>query len=185
MKSFSEWLAVREDSAFGRARKAAAQGLGPTIPDAEINSRNTAPAWQKDAIVKRNKKKKRRKKKVGSPKPQPVVHHDLDTWLQSVDNLKKDLERLKGKLFSPDRDDSKVVTKPAKPVDKSKKNDLDKKSKKDDLDKKDLDKKAKVRPEEEHDDMPQEEPEKKRPFKKPVKQKPFVPLKKDFKEPEE
>jgi hypothetical protein len=58
-KSFGEWIMAREDSAFGRARKAAAQGLGPSIPDAAINSRNTAPAWQKDAIEKRNKKKKK------------------------------------------------------------------------------------------------------------------------------
>ena len=91
---------MREDSAFGRARKAAAQGLGPDIPDAEINSRNTAPAWQQEKLLKKNKKKKHRKKKV-SNKPQPAVHHDLDNWLTSVDNLKKDLERLKGKLSTP------------------------------------------------------------------------------------
>lgn len=167
LKSFSEWLSVREDSAFGRSRKAAAQGLGPTIPDAAINSRNTAPAWQKDAIVKRNKKKKR-KKKVGSPRPEPMVHHDLDNWLQSVDNLKKDLERLRGKLFSPDADDNKVVTKPAKPEDTKSKKDGNKKI-----------------PEKQDDEL-QEKPDKKQPFKKSGKEKPFDrPLKKDFKEPEE
>lgn len=66
-KSFKEWIDAREDSAFGRSRKAAAQGLGPSIPDAEINSRSTAPAWQKDAITKRNKKKKGSGKKKRHP----------------------------------------------------------------------------------------------------------------------
>lgn len=172
MKSFSEWLSVREDSAFGRARKAAAQGLGPMIPDAAINSRNTAPAWQKDAIVKKNKKKKR-KKKVGSPKPQPTVHHDLDAWLQSVDNLKKDLERLKGKIYSPETGEEKDVTKP-----------VDGKSKKVD----DKAKNNKERPEEDDEaEQPQEKPGREQPFKKPVKEKSFKrPLKKkDFEEPEE
>lgn len=67
-KSFKDWIDAKEDSAFGRSRKAAAQGLGPSIPDAAINSRNTAPAWQKDAIEKRNKKKK---KKSGKKKRYP------------------------------------------------------------------------------------------------------------------
>lgn len=94
MISFNDWLEKRisEDSAFGRARKAAAQGLGPSIPDAEINSRNTAPAWQKNAIVKRNRKKKKKQK------PTPTVHHEVDGWLQSVDSLKKDLAKLKSVL---------------------------------------------------------------------------------------
>jgi len=64
MITFNDWLlAKNEDSAFGRSRKQAALGLGPTIPDAEINSRNTATPAVKDAIVKRNKKKKGSKKK--------------------------------------------------------------------------------------------------------------------------
>lgn len=53
---------MAEDSAFGRARKAAALGTGPSIPDAEINSRSTAPPWQQKAIKKRNAKKKPKKK---------------------------------------------------------------------------------------------------------------------------
>jgi hypothetical protein len=113
LMNFWDWLAVQEDSAFGRSRRAAALGLGPSIPDAEINSRNTAPAWQQEKLLGKKKKKKRLKKKVSS-KPQPTVHHDLDNWLQSVDSLKKDLERLKGKLFpsTPETDDKKVVTRP-------------------------------------------------------------------------
>jgi len=59
MKKFLDWIKVRESTAFTRSRRAAAQGLGASIPDASINSHDTAPAWQKDAIVKRNKKKKR------------------------------------------------------------------------------------------------------------------------------
>ena len=62
-KSFKEWLEVKETTAFMRARKAAAQGLGPSVPDASVNSHDTAPEWQKKAIVKRNKKHKSPKKK--------------------------------------------------------------------------------------------------------------------------
>ena len=67
MKTFKDWLKANnltlpEDSAFGRARKAAAQGLGPDIPDAEIDSRNTAPPWQHDLFRKKHKKGKKHKK---------------------------------------------------------------------------------------------------------------------------
>jgi hypothetical protein len=51
MKTFREWLVAREDSAADRTRTQAALGLGPDIPDAEINSRNTAPAWQSDLLT--------------------------------------------------------------------------------------------------------------------------------------
>ncbi|MFY4731160.1 hypothetical protein [Nitrospira sp. BLG_2] len=60
--TFMEWLKVKESTAFKRERRAAALGLGPSIPDAEINSHSTARAWEKDAIVKRNKKKKKKGK---------------------------------------------------------------------------------------------------------------------------
>lgn len=66
-KSFKEWMDVKETSAFTRARKAAAQGLGPSIPDASINSHSTAPAWEGDAIQKRNKKSKKSGKKKRHP----------------------------------------------------------------------------------------------------------------------
>jgi hypothetical protein len=59
-KKFKEWLQAREDSAFGRARRAAAQDLGPDIPDASINSRNTAPPWQQEAFKKKHKKGKKK-----------------------------------------------------------------------------------------------------------------------------
>lgn len=55
VKLFSDWMKLKESTAFMRARKQAALGLGPSIPDAEINSHDTASAWQKDAIVKHNK----------------------------------------------------------------------------------------------------------------------------------
>ena len=67
MKKFSNWIKVRESTAFMRARKQAALGLGPSIPDAEINSHDTAPAWQKDAIVKRNKHSKKHGKDSKMP----------------------------------------------------------------------------------------------------------------------
>lgn len=68
MKTFSEWLKVRESTAFTRAREAAAGlrvGKGPSIPDAEINSHSTAIPAIADAIKKRNAKdkKKHHKKK--------------------------------------------------------------------------------------------------------------------------
>lgn len=62
MKSFNEWMRLREASAFTRSRRSAALGTGPSIPDAAINSRSTAAPWEKDRIVKRNKKRKKKKK---------------------------------------------------------------------------------------------------------------------------
>lgn len=59
--SFKDWLLANEDSPFGRSRRAAANGTGPSIPDAAINSRSTAPAWMAASIKKRNKKKKKKK----------------------------------------------------------------------------------------------------------------------------
>ena len=58
VQKFTDWMKVKESTAFKRERRAAALGLGPSIPDAEINSHSTAKDWEKDAIVKRNKKKK-------------------------------------------------------------------------------------------------------------------------------
>jgi hypothetical protein len=52
--SFKDWLLAQEDSPFDRMRLAAAKGLGPDIPDAEINSRSTAPPWQADCLAKRH-----------------------------------------------------------------------------------------------------------------------------------
>jgi hypothetical protein len=49
-----------ESTAFTRARQAAANGTGPSIPDAEINSHDTAKPWVSKAIQKRNKKKKKK-----------------------------------------------------------------------------------------------------------------------------
>lgn len=62
-KGFKEWLQVRETSAFTRNREASAKGLTADIPDASINSRNTAPPWQQEAFKKKKKKKKGVKKK--------------------------------------------------------------------------------------------------------------------------
>lgn len=59
-KTFKDWLIAKESSAFTRAREAAAKGLGPDIPDAAINSRNTAPPWQQEVFKKKHKKKKKK-----------------------------------------------------------------------------------------------------------------------------
>jgi hypothetical protein len=57
--------------------------------------------------------------KPHKPKPTPAVHHDLDSWLQHVDNLKKELETLKGKLKDksdkPEEPKEKVPFKPGQP----------------------------------------------------------------------
>ncbi len=55
-KSFGEWLQARESTAFTRARSQAAKGLGPDMPDAEINSHDTAPPWQQKLFKKKHKK---------------------------------------------------------------------------------------------------------------------------------
>lgn len=60
MKTFHDWLKVKESTAFTRSRNAAALGIGPSIPDAEINSHDTARPWVSKAIQKRNKKKKKK-----------------------------------------------------------------------------------------------------------------------------
>lgn len=57
MKKFSDWLKVKESTAFTRSRNQAALGLGPSIPDAEINSHDTAKPWVSKAIKDRNKGK--------------------------------------------------------------------------------------------------------------------------------
>ena len=105
--SFKDWLVAQEDSAFGRARKAAALDLGPDIPDASINSRNTAPPWQQELFKKKKKGKKKDKdkdkdedsdSKEVSEKAEPSVHTDIDSWIKSADNLKRDLDKLKATL---------------------------------------------------------------------------------------
>lgn len=65
MISFSDWVSlfVKESSPQTRLRYDAALGLKPPIPDAAINSHNTAPPWQVPKLKKKNKKKKRKKKK--------------------------------------------------------------------------------------------------------------------------
>ncbi len=60
---FSDWLKVRESTAFTRKRRAAALGIGPSIPDAEIHRHSTARPWEAEAIKKRNKKERKKKKR--------------------------------------------------------------------------------------------------------------------------
>jgi hypothetical protein len=62
MITFTNWLKMKESSAFTRSRKAAADDTGPSIPDAAINSRSTATPDIAKAIKKRNKKKCKPKK---------------------------------------------------------------------------------------------------------------------------
>lgn len=63
MIKFSDWIVARESSAFTRLRNAAAFGLMPPIPDASINSRSTASAFEYKSLKGKGKKKRRKKKK--------------------------------------------------------------------------------------------------------------------------
>lgn len=86
MINFTDWLLSQESSAFTRSRTAAALGTGPSIPNAEINSRSTASPWEAKKIRKRNKKGKKKVKK--SP------NKDVDKWVTEVADLKKEIDEL-------------------------------------------------------------------------------------------
>lgn len=60
MIKFSDWLKVKESTAFTRTRRAAADGTGHSIPDAAINSHDTATADVARKIKKRNRRKKKK-----------------------------------------------------------------------------------------------------------------------------
>jgi len=112
MKSFKDWLAKKESSAFTRSRRQYALGLGPDMPDASLNSRSTCPPGYLELIKGRKKKKKKKKKKrkrskVHEAKEDIKPDYSIDKWLQAVDRLKKDLddEKLKKK---PEDDDLKL-----------------------------------------------------------------------------
>ncbi len=59
LQNFKDWLLAQETTAFTRSRKAAAQELGPDIPDASINSHDTASPWIQNALKKKHHKKKK------------------------------------------------------------------------------------------------------------------------------
>ncbi len=61
MKTFAEFIKMKESTAFTRTRAAAALGTGPDIPDAEINSHDTAPPWQQELLKKKHHGKKKDK----------------------------------------------------------------------------------------------------------------------------
>ena len=63
--SFSDWLLAREDSPWGRTRKAAALGTGPDIPLAGVHSRSTAPPGQLAKLLKKKGRKKKGRAKKG------------------------------------------------------------------------------------------------------------------------
>lgn len=89
MIKFRDWLLARESSPFTRTRKAAALGLGPSIPDAAINSRSTALPWEVEKIKKRNKKK-RKKKKI----KESNINLEIDGYLEKVEEIKELLQKL-------------------------------------------------------------------------------------------
>lgn len=115
LSKYSEWRLQTEDDASDNARRQAALGLGPPIPDAAINSGDTAPPWQQKRLLK--KKKGKKKKKPNS------VNKGLDAWLKEVDELKKDIDAAKAIKDKKPKDDegkAKEIEKPeAEPAAKS------------------------------------------------------------------
>lgn len=61
MRTFKEWMKIKESTAFTRARAQSAKGLGPDMPEAEENSHDTAPPWEREAFDKKRHKKKKKK----------------------------------------------------------------------------------------------------------------------------
>jgi hypothetical protein len=98
---FSDWVLTRESSAFTRLRNAAALGLMPPIPDASINSRSTATPWQQKALLGKGKKKKKRKSKK---KVDTLKNSMIDKFIQAVDELEKDVEKLSSLKKSKKKD---------------------------------------------------------------------------------
>lgn len=111
MRTFSDWLKMRESSAATRLKTQAALGLAP--PVADIFSRSTPPPWQVERLTKslkdshsagRKKKKKKKKSNKRSiseaSKPMPVSR-DLDSFITAVDALAKDLFALKELMKKP------------------------------------------------------------------------------------
>jgi hypothetical protein len=88
MGRFVDWMMAKESSPFTRTRRAAALSLGPTIPDAAINSRSTATPFERKKIVKRNKK---RKKKFSESAP---TNYEPDKLFAVTDDIKDELKKL-------------------------------------------------------------------------------------------
>jgi hypothetical protein len=61
MIRFSEWIKVRETTAFTRARHDSARGLKP--PMADYNSHSTPKPWDGEQLEKNFKKTLKKKKK--------------------------------------------------------------------------------------------------------------------------
>jgi len=110
---FSDWVLARESSPATRLRNASALGLMPPIPAASINSHSTAPAWQRDSLLKKSRPKKKRKsgrkKDDGSPKNKAI-----DAFVRSVEELEDDLEKLAKSGGKPDKDGAKAKDKEQK-----------------------------------------------------------------------
>ena len=101
MKTFKEFLASRESSAFTRLRDNQAKGLAVGIPDAGFNGHSTfsgvAGMEKKNlpkgmSFGKKKKKKKHNKKKKKLHEAEHPLNKGIDSWLDSVDKLKKDID---------------------------------------------------------------------------------------------
>ena len=87
---FHDWFMARESSPFTRLRSASAHGLMPPIPKSSLNSHSTASPFEQKSKKKKKKKRKLKNKKRKSSTNNPVI----DSFIKSVEDLKKDLEML-------------------------------------------------------------------------------------------
>ena len=84
MICFNEWMSLKLEAA---RKKAVPHPLKPiSIRHKEI---------QATLLATPTRKPKRRRKKVKKPRPTPMVSTDVDSWLQSVAQLSKDVEEFK------------------------------------------------------------------------------------------
>lgn len=86
---FSDWIVARESSPFTRLRRASAFGLMPPIPDASVNSHSTATPFEQKKLLKKKKRKAK-----GSKKKKIIKNAKIDSFVNSVEDLEKDLELL-------------------------------------------------------------------------------------------
>lgn len=104
MKSFLDWLKIQESSPSTRLKRQIALGLAP--PTADIFGHSTPNPWEIDRLKKALRKKKKKKKKLDEARIKPVIHKEIDSFIQSVQSLAKDvweLNLLKKKLEAKEK----------------------------------------------------------------------------------
>jgi hypothetical protein len=85
MKTFFEWMTELNEA--GKGHKDLAHPLHSIL--AKHNIVSLTPK------TKKKKKKTRKPLKIKKPEPAPMIHVDMDRWMQAVSALAKDLEEYK------------------------------------------------------------------------------------------